>query len=126
MTEEEVLSWMKQYLDGSEPEKTAYGMIMSDISEYGFEAWLDMPAIVVVEMYVDATEEVGQSLVNDFKNMLSQEAVLDDLDIVQSMRLDPVLAMGAFKDGVMDVFRSLLIYLTTQEMANAYHKDDTY
>ena len=31
----------------------------------------------------------------------------------------------AFKNGTMDVVNSMLIYLTTQEMANAYYAEHT-
>lgn len=126
MTQEEVIQWMKEHLDGTKAEQTALGMILNDIDEHGFENWLDLPAIPIVEWYMEATNEVAAQLVEDFKSMLSFEDGLDELGIEQSLRLDPVSAMGGFKDGVMDIMKSLLIYLITQEMANAYYGEHTH
>lgn len=125
MTQEQVIDWMGDYLQGTKPEQTAYGMIMADIKEYNFDSWVQMPSIPIVESYLHATEDVASTLVNDYRAMLEQEQEIEELGLDQSMRLDPVECMDAFKDGVVDVFQSLLIYLTTQEMAQAYYEDDT-
>lgn len=125
MTQEDVIDWMEEYLQGTKSEQTAFGMIMSDIKEYDFDNWVRMPAIPIVESYLHATEDVASTLVNDYRAMLEQEQEIEELGLDQSMRLDPVECMDAFKDGVVDVFQSLLIYLTTQEMAQAYYEDDT-
>lgn len=121
MTEKQVMEWMEGYLDGTKVEVTALGMIKTDIDEHGFENWLVMPAIPIVEWYLQTTNEVATQLVNDYKMMLDQEKEIDELGIKQSMKLDPVQSMDAFKNGVVEVFQSLLVYLTTQEMANAYY-----
>lgn len=126
MTEQQVMEWMEDYLDGTKVELTALGMIKTDIAEHGFENWLHMPAIPIVEWYLETTNEVATQLVQDYKTMLDQEKELDELGIKQSMKLDPVQSMGAFKDGVLEVFESLLLYLTVQEMASAYYGEHTH
>lgn len=126
MTEHEVMEWMEKYLDGTKVEITALGMIKADIDEHGFENWLNMPAIPIVEWYLQTTNEVATQLVSDYKMMLEQEKELDELGISQSLKLDPVQSMDAFKNGVVEVFQSLLVYLTTQEMANAYYGEHTH
>lgn len=126
MTEQQVMEWMEDYLDGTKVEATALGMIKADIDEHGFENWLNMPAIPIVEWYLQTTREVATQLVHDYKNMLDQEKELDELGISQSLKLDPVQSMEAFKNGVVEVFQSLLVYLTTQEMANAYYGEHTH
>lgn len=126
MTEQEVMEWMEGYLDGTKVEATALGMIKADIDEHGFENWLNMPAIPIVEWYLQTTNEVATQLVSDYKMMLDQEKELDELGISQSLKLDPVQSMDAFKNGVVEVFESLLVYLTTQEMANAYYGEHTH
>lgn len=123
MTEQEVIEWIEDYLDATNPELTAKGMILNDIEQYTFEVWLDMPDIVVVQEYLEATEEVARELVKDYKNMLAQEQELDEMGIMQTLKIDPVQSMDAFRGGVMDVFRSLLIYLQVKEQANALYQE---
>lgn len=123
MTEQEVKNWIEEYLDGTTPEITAKGMIFNDIEEYSFDTWINMPDVVVVQNYLDATEEVAKELVNDYKNMLAQEDELDDMGILQSMKIDPVDSMKAFSIGVLDVFKSLLIYLQVKEQAHALYQE---
>ena len=126
MTEQQVIEWMEGYLDGTKTELTALGMIKSDINEYGFQAWLDMPSIPIVESYLQATEEVATQLVEDFKAMKQVERELDDVGIEQTFVLDPESSMEAFKDGMVDIIKSLMIYLVTQEMASAYYGEHTH
>lgn len=126
MTEQQVMEWMEDYLGETKVELTALGMIKTDIAEHGFENWLNLPAIPIVEWYLQTTNEVATQLVHDYKNMLDQEKEIDALGIKQSMRLDPVQSMDAFKDGVLEVFESLLLYLTVQEMAQAYYGEHTH
>jgi hypothetical protein len=123
MTEQEVIEWIEDYLDATNPELTAKGMILNDIEQYTFEVWLDMPDIVAVQEYLEATEEVAKELVKDYKNMLAQEQELDEMGIMQTLKIDPVQSMDAFRGGVMDVFRSLLIYLQVKEQANALYQE---
>ena len=117
---------MEEYLDGTKVELTALGMIKVDIEEHGFENWLEMPAIPIVEWYVQNTTELAEQLVFDYKNMLNQEQTLDELGIGQSLKLDPVESMDSFKNGVVEVMESLLLYLTVQEMASAYYGKHTH
>jgi hypothetical protein len=123
MSEQEVIEWIEDYLDATNPELTAKGMILNDINQYTFEVWIDMPDIVVVQEYLEATEEVAVELVKDYKNMLAQEQELDEMGIMQTLKIDPVQSMDAFRGGVMDVFRSLLIYLQVKEQANALYQE---
>ena len=123
MSEQEVIEWIEDYLDATNPELTAKGMILNDINQYTFEVWIDMPDIVVVQEYLEATEEVAVELVKDYKNMLAQEQELDEIGVMQTLKIDPVQSMDAFRGGVIDVFRSLLIYLQVKEQANALYQE---
>lgn len=117
---------MEGYLNGTKVELTALGMIKADIDEHGFENWLHMPAIPIVEWYLQTTNEVATQLVGDYEIMLNQEKELDEMGVQQSMKLDPVQSMAAFASGVIEVFESLLLYLTVQEMASAYYGEHTH
>lgn len=121
MTEPEVIKWMSEYLDGNTARTSARGMIMQDIKEYGFEDWLEMPAEVIVACYIDITEELMDELVSDFKTMLSQEDELASLGLEQTMRIDAGESLEAFKNGTIDILRSLLLYLETQIKAQALY-----
>jgi hypothetical protein len=121
MTEHEVIEWIETYLDGTNYELTAKGMILNDIEEYSFDTWINMPDLNVVDGYLEATQEVASSLVQDYKNMLSQESELDDLGVTQTMRIDPVQSMEAFSEGMMDVFKSLSKYLQVKDMAEGMY-----
>tara|TARA_Y100000004_G_C8901048_1_gene406420 strand:- start:39 stop:422 length:384 start_codon:yes stop_codon:yes gene_type:complete len=127
MTETQVIDWMTKHLsEGTKPEQTALGMIMADVNEHGFDGWLNIPAVKVVEWYIETTEEVASELVNDFRVMRAQEKELSDMGISQSYTLDPDSSMEAFKDGVIDIITSLHIYLVTQELAKAYYGEHTH
>lgn len=121
MTQEQVMEWMEKYLDGTKAEQTALGMIKADIDEHGFENWLNLPSIPIVEWYVSATEEVADQLINDYQSIKGVEDIIGQANIGQSYALKEPESLVAFKDGVMDIMNSMLIYLTTQEMANAYY-----
>lgn len=121
MTEAKVITWMSEYLDGGNDRKSALGMIMQDINEYGFETWLEMPAEAVVSCYLDITEELMDELVTDFKTMLAQEDELASLGLEQSMRIDAGESLESFKDGTIDILRSLLLYIQTQRQAQALY-----
>jgi len=125
MTQEQVMEWMEEYLDGAKAEQTALGMIKMDIAEHGFENWLSLPAIPIVEWYIKATEEVADQLVDDYKSIKGVEDIIGEAGIGQSYALREPESLVAFKDGIMDVMNSMLIYLTTQEMANAYYAEHT-
>ena len=115
------MEWMTKYLDGTKSEQTALGMILLDIDEHGFDNWIDMPAIPIVEWYVQATEEVADQLVQDYSTIKDVEDIIGEAGIDQSYALKEPQSLIAFKDGIMDVMQSMLTYLTTQEMARAYY-----
>ena len=119
------MEWMEEYLDGTKSEQTALGMILLDIDEHGFDNWIDMPAIPIVERYVQATEEVADQLVQDYSTIKDVEDIIGEAGIGQSYALKEPQSLIAFKDGIMDVMNSMLIYLTTQEMARAYYGEKT-
>tara|TARA_Y100000015_G_C2363374_1_gene76328 strand:- start:266 stop:646 length:381 start_codon:yes stop_codon:yes gene_type:complete len=125
MTQEQVMEWMEKYLDGTKAEQTALGMIQIDIAEHGFENWLRLPAIPIVEWYVSATSEVADQLIEDYQSIKGVEDIIGEAGIGQSYKLKEPASLVAFKNGVMDVVQSMLIYLTTQEMANAYYAEHT-
>ena len=122
MTEQEVIQWMKERLDGNNARKSAFGMIMADIDQYGFQTFLDMPAETIISEYLAVTEEITQELIDYFKALFLQEKELDELGIEQSMRLNPPENLEAMRDGMTDVMKSLLHYVETQRMANALIK----
>ena len=119
------MEWMEGYLDGTKAEQTALGMIQIDIAEHGFENWLRLPAIPIVEWYVSSTEEVANQLIEDYRSIQGIEDVIGKSGIGQSYKLKEPESLVAFKDGIMDIVNSMLIYLTTQEMANAYYAEHT-
>ena len=119
------MEWMEKYLDGTKAEQTALGMIQIDIAEHGFENWLKLPAISIVEWYVTAIEEVADQLIEDYQSIKDVEDIIGQAGIGQSYKLKEPASLVAFKDGTMDVVNSMLIYLTTQEMANAYYAEHT-
>jgi|TARA_R100001129_G_scaffold53873_1_gene37007 hypothetical protein len=119
------MEWMENYLDGTKAEQTALGMIKIDIAEHGFENWLNLPAIPIVEWYVTSTEEVADQLIEDYRSVKGVEDIIGDSGIGQSYRLKEPESLVAFKDGIMDIVNSMLIYLTTQEMASAYYAEHT-
>jgi len=43
MNEHEVIEWIETYLDGTNYELTAKGMILNDIDEYSFDTWISLP-----------------------------------------------------------------------------------
>ncbi len=120
-----MMEWMEEYLDGTKAEQTALGMILIDIDEHGFENWLRLPAIPIVEWYVNATSEVADQLIEDYRSVKGVEDIIGKAGIAQSYALKEPESLVAFKNGVMDIVQSMLIYLTTQEMANAYYAEHT-
>ena len=73
----------------------------------------------------DAIDEVTDGLVEDYRTVKGVEDIIGKAGIGQSMLLEDTESLLAFKNGVMDAVNSLLIYLTTQEMANAYYEGNT-
>ena len=118
MTEQEVIEWMKTYLQGEKPRSTTFGMIRADIMDYGFKGFLDLPPETVIESYMSVTDEITQDAVDDFKALFNQEQDLDSLGIDQSFRLNPAQSMQAIRDGMTDIMKSLMLYVEVQRMAN--------
>ena len=113
-------TWLE---DGSHPEQTALGFIKADIQERGFEGWLNMDAEMVTFSFYDTTEEMSNEIMNDLSIMLSQENVLDDLGLEQTMRIDQHGLLLAFKKGMLDIFKSLQIYFDAKQQAEIQYED---
>jgi len=109
---------MSERLDGNNARKSAFGMIMADIEQYGFQSFLDMPPETIISEYLAVTEDVTQDAVDYFKALFIQEQELDELGIDQSMRLNPPESIEAMRNGMTDIMKSLLHYIETQRMAN--------
>tara|TARA_R100001591_G_scaffold115688_1_gene131567 strand:+ start:750 stop:1103 length:354 start_codon:yes stop_codon:yes gene_type:complete len=117
---------MKEYLDGTKAEKSAFGMIKADIADYGFQGFLDMPPEAVIESYMEVTEEISQELVESFKTIFQQEQDIESLGIEQSMRLDPAESVIAMRNGMTDIMRSLYSYIEVQRMANTLIEENEH
>jgi hypothetical protein len=118
MTEQEVIQWMSERLDGDVARKSAFGMIMADVNQYGFQTFLDMPPETIISEYLVVTEELTQDAVDCFKTLFAQEQELDSLGIDQSLRLNPSESVEAMRNGMTEIMKSLLHYIETQRMAN--------
>ena len=106
---------------GTNWERTAFGFVMSDIDEYGFDDWLELPHDYVVESFLDTTYEVSNALMSDLRTILKQEQDLEDLGIEQTMRVDLAGLVEALNSGLLDVFRALQFYFELQTQANALY-----
>lgn len=129
MTQAEIIDLIITQLediDGSNIALTASGMICADLEEFGFDAWVNMPAVKVVESHLEATEAVAEDLLEDIEAMISQEKQLDSLGVDQSMRIDTMQVLIGFKGGIMDIFRSLVLYFASQEQAKSLLQHDTH
>ena len=113
-------AWLE---DGSNSHQTALGFIRADIKERGFEGWLNMDAEMVAFSFYDTTEEMSNEITNDLSIMLSQENVLDDLGLEQTMRIDQHGLLLAFKKGMLDIFKSLVIYFDAKQQAEHQYED---
>jgi len=113
-------------MDGSNVALTALGMIEADISEYGFEPWANMPAVKVVEGHLEATEVVAEDLLEDIETMIGQEKQIESLGVEQSMRIDTIEVLKGFSSGLIDVFKSLILYFLAQEQAKIFMSNDTH
>jgi len=122
--QKEIMRHMEAWLeDGSNPHQTALGFIKADIKERGFEGWLNMDAEMVTFSFYDTTEEMSNEIMNDLSIMLSQENVLDDLGLEQTMRIDQHGLLLAFKKGMLDIFKSLVIYFDAKQQAEHQYED---
>jgi hypothetical protein len=122
MDSEQVIDWMIQRArDGTNYERTALGFCMTDIDEFGFTTWLQLPHDYVVESFLDTTYEVSNALMSDLRTILKQEQDLEDLGIEQSMRVDLAGLVEALNSGLLDVFRALQFYFELQTQANSLY-----
>jgi len=122
MTQQEVIESIHVMLDdpidgGTNEELTALGMICADIEEFGFKAWLDMPAIKVVQSHIEATEAVAEDMLEDLEALINQESEIESLGVGQTMRIDTLNVAEGLKEGLMGVMKAMLLYLNTQEFA---------
>ena len=122
MDSEQVINWMLQRAsDGTSYERTALGFCMTDIDEFGFEHWLELPNDYVVESFLETTYEVSNSLMADLRTILKQEQDLEDLGIEQTMRVDLAGLVETLNSGLLNVFRALQFYFELQTQANALY-----
>lgn len=124
MTKLEVIEWMRENLDETPSDKSAFGMIMQDIGEFGFEAWLQIPSEAIVGSYVEVTEEVSMEMIKDIGNLLSQEKELDELGIEQSMKIETLESISGMRDGMMDIMHSMLTYLQVRRQAQTLYVNE--
>lgn len=117
MNEHDILEHIQHTLCDTTCEKTAFGFILQDVSDLGFEGWLDMPPSLVADCFYEVTEDVSTSLVDDYSTLLSQEKEIESLGIEQSVRINHVECMRSLKDGILDVFKSMKTYYELQEFA---------
>ena len=113
-------TWLE---DRSNPEQTALGFIKADIQERGFEGWLNMDAEMVTFSFYDTTEEMSNELMSDLATMLDQENMLDDMGVEQIMRIDQHDLLIGFRKGMLDIFKSLVIYFDAKQQAEHQYED---
>jgi len=119
----EIIEWMEEYLDGTNPELTALGFIKADIQEYGFDGWIDLNPEVVIDSFYETTEEMSEMLIGELKTVLNQEQALDELGIEQTMKIDQKELVSSFRDGMLDIFKSMQIYFDVKRQAETdYHR----
>jgi hypothetical protein len=118
----EILNWMEEYLDGTNPERTALGFIKADIQEYGFDGWIDLDHEVVIDSFYETTEEMSEMLVGELKTILNQEQTLDELGIEQTMKIDQKELISSFRNGMLDIFKSMQIYFDVKRQAETDYR----
>jgi hypothetical protein len=93
--QKEIMRLMEAWLeDGSNSHQTALGFIRADIKERGFEGWLNMDA-----------------------------EMLDDIGVEQTMRIDQHDLLIGFRKGMLDIFKSLVIYFDAKQQAEHQYED---
>ena len=123
-TQEEIMTWMMQHLEGTQPELTARGFIMQDMWEHGgFENWIDLDPAVIIDSFYEVTSEVSQELMNDLQTAINQEDDLDLLGIDQSMRVNLKGLTAALRSGMLDIFKSMQIYFDVKRQAKTFYGD---
>ena len=118
----EILDWMEEHLDGTNPERTALGFIKADIQEYGFDGWIDLDHEVVIESFYETTDEMSEMLVGELKTVLNQEQTLDELGIEQTMKIDQKELISSFRNGMLDIFKSMQIYFDVKRQAETDYR----
>ena len=118
----EILEWIEEYLDGTNPELTALGFIKADIQEHGFDGWIDLNPEVVIDSFYETTEEMSEMLIGELKTVLNQEQALDELGIEQTMKIDQRELISSFRDGMLDIFKSMQIYFDVKRQAETDYR----
>lgn len=122
MNEQEVMDWMREQLgDGSNAEVSALGMMMADIGEFGFDAWLSLPCISIVDGYAETTASVFETLHDQYKFAFEEQQMLRDASIETSSEIDPAESIKLLCEGVIETFSSMSCYLELRSMANAHY-----
>lgn len=123
-----VIDWIDSHLNYDDApilKRTAHGMITTDIEEFGFVGWLELPASQVVESYMETTKEVSKALVTDYTTIRQVDVLLEDLDIgANNYEIDDAEAMQAYHHGMMDIWESLFLYFSTREEAYLQYYSD--
>ena len=120
-TQEEIMDWMMQYLEGTQPELTARGFIMHECG--GFDNWIELNPAVIIDSFYEVTSEVSEELMNDLQTAINQEDDLDRLGIDQSMRVDLKGLTAALRSGMLDIFKSMQIYFDVKRQAETFYGD---
>ena len=123
-TQEEIVTWMMQHLEGTQPELTARGFIMQDMWECGgFENWIDLDPAVIIDSFYEVTSEVSEALMDDLQTAINQEDTLDQIGIDQSMRVDLRGLIASLRSGMLDIFKSMQIYFDVKRQAKTFYGD---
>lgn len=124
MTQEQVITWMKETSDDTiNYEITGLGFALHDIVEYGFDHWLTLSPVSVTDSFLETTYDVSDSLLSEFRTIVNQEQMLDELGIKQSMKLDQPGLIEALSKGLIDVMRSLQHYFYLQNEAKFIYNE---
>ena len=124
------MEWMEKYLDGTKAEQTALGMIKMDISEHGFENWLNLPAIPIVEWYIKATEEVAEFDAEAFKlDIMDSVATLIQAEVEKFAKTEKVgeieKAVGLITD-IVEKMAATPKEEPTKKVPNPFNKGTNY
>lgn len=130
MTPDRVVSqWMDDYFATYEDSKchlTARGFIMSDLDDQGgYLQWFAMPANEIIDSFAATLDEVTENLIGDLTFMVDQEDLLDQLNIEQNFKIDPIELTNALRLSVIDVLKAMSIYFEVRDLAEqAYYSYD--
>jgi len=124
MTEQEILDELDNSLLETQPGIVAHGFLSEDIKELGFESWLKLPASEVTESFYEASHEVSDRFIDDYLTLVNQEEALDELGIEQSMRMNTIGYIRGLRNGLLEIFHAMSLYLESQEYAQYNYKKD--